>query len=384
VPSDLLTPEEIAATVRPLEEARCLPGRIYHDEEIYSAEMENIFRREWVAVFHAAKLPNPGDYTTLELAGKPLLFVRDKSGTVRCYSNVCRHRGMQVALGEGNKKAFQCGYHRWAYDLSGDLVNAPEMPEMLDCGIRLPEVRTSVWQGIVFVNFRDDAPDLHEQLSTLGALLQPWKADDLELLYERPYSCDWNWKVMFENGIETYHILGTHRASLEDATPTHISYGAPGDGRNYAEVHLLFDPDGGELFAEDATVPALPDLPKWASEKFVYFAVYPNLILNQTPDGLQSYISLPHGPQESTFTWSYITHPGAMRSPNYEKFKRTQEDFADIVQGEDAVCCRPVQESMNSGDYLPGPYNQRELPVWAFHRWYVHRIANGTDATATW
>jgi phenylpropionate dioxygenase-like ring-hydroxylating dioxygenase large terminal subunit len=384
MPAELLTREEIAATVQPIEQARCLPGRIYHDEKIYAAEMERIFTREWVALFPAAKLPNRGDYTTLELAGRPLLILRDHDGQIRCFSNVCRHRGMQVALGEGNRHAFQCGYHRWTYNLGGELVNAPEMPEMLACGIALPEIRTSVWQGVVFVNFRDDSPDLHQQLSKLGKLLEPWNADTLELLYERPYACAWNWKVMFENGIETYHILGTHRVSLEDATPTHISYGKPGDNRNYAEVHLLFDPDAGELFPEDATVPPLPDLPSWATEKFVYFAIYPNLILSQTPDGLQTYITVPHGPQESTFTWAYITHREASASPNYEKFKKAQEDFADLVQGEDEVCCRPVQASMNSGDYLPGPYNQREMPVWAFHRWYIHRIADGTDATATW
>ncbi|GAA1000177.1 aromatic ring-hydroxylating dioxygenase subunit alpha [Acrocarpospora macrocephala] len=384
MPSELLTEAEIAATIQPLDQARCLPGRIYHDQEIYDAEMEHIFRREWVAVFHAAKLPNPGDYLAVELTGKPLLFVRDAAGEIRCYSNVCRHRGMQVALGQGNKKSFQCGYHRWAYDLSGALIHAPEMPELKDCGIKLPEVHTAIWQGIVFVNFREDPPDLHEQLAQLGSILEPWHAGDLELVYERPYSCDWNWKIMFENGIESYHILGTHRASLEDPLPTHISYGAPGDGRNYAEIHLPFNLAAGDLFAEDAVVPALPGLPSWASEKFVFWAVYPNLIMNQTPDGLQTYITLPHGPQDSTFTWAYVTNREAKASPNYEKFKKAQEDFADLVQGEDAVCTRPVQESMNSGDYEPGPYNQRELPVWAFHRWYVHRMADGAEGTASW
>lgn len=382
--SEFLTPEEIEATLKPLDQALCLPGRIYHDEDIYAEEMASIFSREWVAIAPAAKIPNPGDYFTLELAGKPLLFVRGSDGIVRCFSNVCRHRGMQVALGEGNKESFQCGYHRWTYNHSGDLVHAPEMPGMLNCNIRLPEVRASVWQGLIFVNFRDDAPDLHQQLSKLGKLLEPWRADELELLYERPYSCDWNWKIMFENGIETYHILGTHRVSLEDSTPTHLSFGDPGDHRNYAEVHLLFDPNAGELFPVDATVPQLPELPAWATEKFVYFAVYPNLILSQTPDGLQAYITIPHGPQKSTFTWSYITHRSARTSPNYEKFKKTQEDFADLVQSEDEVCCRPVQASMNSGEYIPGPYNQRELSIWAFHRWYTHRIADGTEASASW
>ncbi|GLW11563.1 hypothetical protein Misp01_66910 [Microtetraspora sp. NBRC 13810] len=291
---------------------------------------------------------------------------------------------MQVALGEGNRTRFQCGYHRWAYDLSGALVHAPEMPELRDGGIRLPEVRTAVWQGIVFVNLRQDAPDLHEQLSELSSILEPWNAGSLEPVYERPYPCAWNWKIMYENGIESYHILGTHRASLEDPLPTRVSYGAPGDGRNYAEIHLPFAPAADGLFAADAVVPALPGLPSWAAEKFVFWAVHPNLIMNQTLDGLQTYITLPHGPQESTFTWAYMTHQEAKASPNYARFKKAQEDFADLVQGEDAMCTRPVQESMNSGDYVPGPYNQRELPVWAFHRWYVHRMAGGAEEAATW
>ncbi|NEW45688.1 aromatic ring-hydroxylating dioxygenase subunit alpha [Nocardia cyriacigeorgica] len=381
--SELLTRSEIDATVRPLDEARCLPGRIYYDQDIYDAEMERIFKREWVAVLMAAKLPNRGDYTTMELAGTPLMFVRDAEGDIRCHINVCRHRGMQVASGEGNKRVFECPYHRWAYNHAGELVGAPEMPEMIGC-TRLPEVRTAVWHGVVFINFRDDAPDLHHQLSELGKILEPWNADELEILYDKPYECDWNWKIMFENGSECYHILGTHRLSLEDNTPTHDCYGAPGDGRNYTEFHMPFDTSQGDLFSEDSAVAPLPGLPSWANEKYLFWSVYPNLIINQTPDGLQFYIVIPHGPQKSTFTWTYLTKKDAKNDPNYEKFKRTQEDFADIVQGEDEVCCRPVQVSMNSGYYEPGPYNQRELPIWAFHRWYINRIAEASQRTSEW
>ncbi|MFI6284423.1 aromatic ring-hydroxylating dioxygenase subunit alpha [Streptomyces sp. NPDC051018] len=388
----VLTAEEAGATCRPLDEARYLPGRVYHDEEIYAAEVERIFLREWVAVFAAAKLASVGNYTTMDLAGKPLVFVRDTSGAVRCYINVCRHRGNEVAEGSGNAGFFRCGYHRWTYDLDGEVTHAPLMPEFANCGVRLTEVRTEVWQGIVFVNFDRDAAGLGSRLGRIDAALRPWRADELVMMYERPYQCDWNWKIMFENGIESYHILGTHRASIEASVPAKISYGDPGDGENYSESHYPYanetptgsDADALYLHPEDAGIPPIADLPGWASEKLVFWAVYPNLILNQRVDGLQAYITLPHGPRESTFTWFYLTHPSATASPGYDKFRHSEEGFADLIQEEDERCTRPVQKSMESGEYIPGPYNQRELPIWALHQWWVHRMVDNAPTTGRW
>jgi Rieske 2Fe-2S family protein len=65
----------------------------------------------------------------LRIAGEPLVIARDQAGTLHAYYNMCVHRGVEVAQGCGNAKAFKCPYHGWAYDLAGRLSDAAYMKE---------------------------------------------------------------------------------------------------------------------------------------------------------------------------------------------------------------------------------------------------------------
>jgi ABC-type nitrate/sulfonate/bicarbonate transport system substrate-binding protein len=49
---------------------------------------------------------------------------RSKGSALRAVSNICRHRGNEVASGRGNVKAFVCQYHGWPYNLRGELIGA--------------------------------------------------------------------------------------------------------------------------------------------------------------------------------------------------------------------------------------------------------------------
>src|SRR5260370_24819449 len=68
-----------------------LPARLYFDPEIYQGERQ-IFHRTWQVVGHREQLVKPGDYFTVELAGEPLLLVRDQNCEARGFYTVCRHR----------------------------------------------------------------------------------------------------------------------------------------------------------------------------------------------------------------------------------------------------------------------------------------------------
>ena len=47
--------------------------RIFTDEEVFELEMKHIFEGNWVYLAHESQIPNPGDYLTLEVAGRPLI-----------------------------------------------------------------------------------------------------------------------------------------------------------------------------------------------------------------------------------------------------------------------------------------------------------------------
>src|SRR5688572_31162029 len=118
---------DLRAARLPLAQASALPARCYTDPELYTREVEAIFRREWLCIGREDQLPRPGDYRSFELMGDALLAVRGDDGAIRVLSRVCRHRSMPVVEGAGNRRSFQCPCHLSTYALDGRLLGAPGM-----------------------------------------------------------------------------------------------------------------------------------------------------------------------------------------------------------------------------------------------------------------
>jgi nitrite reductase/ring-hydroxylating ferredoxin subunit len=100
---------------------------VYVDAEVFELERERPWARSWVYVGHESQVPTAGDCTTLDVAGRPLLMVRDESGAVRVLMNRCAHkRAKLVSDGSTNVgRFFRCLYHAWAYDLDGAVRAIP-------------------------------------------------------------------------------------------------------------------------------------------------------------------------------------------------------------------------------------------------------------------
>ena len=104
--------EEIQANAAtPFEKAHAMPTSVYTSEDFLAQEIEHVFKQDWFCAGRASTLPNSGDYTTLELAGQPVMVVRDKDGELRAHSNVCLHRMSTLLHGRGNSRSIVCPYH---------------------------------------------------------------------------------------------------------------------------------------------------------------------------------------------------------------------------------------------------------------------------------
>ncbi len=87
-----------------------VPFSVFDDPELARKELA-VVRRFPHIVAHLDEFEKTGSFVTTDLMGTPLLLVKQSDGTIRAFSNVCRHRGSKVEFAEsGCKRVFSCPY----------------------------------------------------------------------------------------------------------------------------------------------------------------------------------------------------------------------------------------------------------------------------------
>ena len=139
-------------------------GSVYTDEQIFNAEMRDIFGKCWIFVGHESEVRNSGDFKTSFIGRRPVVMSRDEHGEIHVFFNRCRHRGSVVCREErGSVKRFQCQYHGWVYGLDGTLQGVAKhkggYPDDLDKSrLGLMAVpRVEIYRGLVFANMDANA-----------------------------------------------------------------------------------------------------------------------------------------------------------------------------------------------------------------------------------
>ena len=100
--------------------------KVFVSPDVLEDEQRAIFDKCWIYVGHASEIKKPGDFRTRHVAGRPVIFCRDRKGEVRALFNVCRHRGALVCRErEGNTRQFYCIYHGWTYNTDGSIKGIP-------------------------------------------------------------------------------------------------------------------------------------------------------------------------------------------------------------------------------------------------------------------
>jgi phenylpropionate dioxygenase-like ring-hydroxylating dioxygenase large terminal subunit len=211
-------PIELSPPVTWPAKATEVPKEIFVREDIYQEELRRIFRGpEWFPVAHASEIPNNGDFLTRNVGDVPMLVTRDQDGEPQVFFNSCSHRGAQVETAAfGNKRMFQCPYHRWTFNGKGALVGCPLQPgdavgfERANYPLRRP--RMAIVHGLVFVTLGSDAPSLEVFLDGYEDKLVNVMGGDgsLRLLGYHKSMLNANWKTYHDN--DAWHAPLLHTA----------------------------------------------------------------------------------------------------------------------------------------------------------------------------
>ena len=351
-----------------------MPKAVYTSPEFLALELEHIFSKDWICAGRTDALKDPGDYLTMEIAGEPIIVLRDRDGTLRAMSNVCRHRMSTLLQGRGHTRSIVCPYHAWTYNLDGTLRGAPAMERnetFCKSDVKLPEVRCEEWLGFIMVTLDADTPPPSAALPEAEAMIRHLDLGSYSETFREEHCWDTNWKVLAENFMESYHLPRCHAGTIGGST--NIDAMICPEGTEHFNWHTILRNDAVPLaLAHPGNTRLVGDQRRttWL------FAIYPSLMISITP-GYFWYLSLhPDGPGKVHILFGGGMSPEYMANPNAPAQLETVKAMLDKVNAEDRGCTERVYRGLSSRFAEAGPLSHLERPNFEFAQ-YVSRRVNG-------
>ncbi|MCP4318498.1 MAG: Rieske 2Fe-2S domain-containing protein [Hyphomicrobiales bacterium] len=300
------TRDQLAAVTPPSENSPTLPPACYTDASVFDREIPAIFQSSWVGIGRADRWESPGDYTAFDVAGVPIIVLRDLDGVLRAFANTCRHRGSLLLEGSGNCRAIRCPFHGWGYRLDGRLAGAPRMETAngfdKDAFGLLP-FRTDTKDGFAFVCLDETVTDLDHWLGDFSELHEMWSLGDLVTGRRREFEVHCNWKAFLEVFNEYYHLPYVHPNTLDSLyeLPDDIDH-RPG---NYVSQFGTTKSTTGVLEdARDHALPPIPGLKGRNRNGTRYTWMFPNMTFAAGSEAIWAYDVYPTAPDRTRVSYA--------------------------------------------------------------------------------
>ncbi len=356
----------------PLERARTIPAAWYHDPEVYALEKRRVFGDTWQLVGRLDQIAEPGTFFTADVAGEPILVVRDTEGVARAFFNVCRHRAAQVINEpQGKVTRLRCRYHGWTYDLAGRLRGTPEfdgVEEFRKEEQGLPEVLLDTWGPLVWVYLGDraKAPRLADFLAPLPERAAGLGLEQLRFVERREYELACNWKVFVDNYLDGGYHINTVHLSLASVLD-YSQYRTEVFERTSIQSSPMRKPDEKH---EDASAGQVR-----VGDRAYYCWAFPNFMINIYQGVMDTNLVLPLGPGRCRVLFDFYF--ADTESPEAKAFNAQSIAVGHQVQLEDVGVCEEVQRGLASRSYDTGRFSvKREAAGYHFHRLLARWLRN--------
>ncbi|MBS3648125.1 aromatic ring-hydroxylating dioxygenase subunit alpha [Pseudaminobacter sp. 19-2017] len=299
---------------------RGLPGWSYHSQALLDLEKEHVFRTHWQIVGHVSDMPSPGDYLAIDIVGERALVVRGQDGVVRAFHNLCRHRGSRVVADDRGhcKNALVCPFHGWVYNLDGTLRGAARprsFPELDKVDFGLIPLDLEIWMGLIFVRFRKGPqPSVAELMRPMTDEIAHYRIGEMVLsdgFWSQKIPV--NWKSVRDVDNEGYHVAMAHPA-LQDL------YGADYFDEPYVKgvsrSFSTYSPHAGRRWSVRNYVRIATEadhLPDDLKKAWVYYGIFPNMVIAATPESAQFYQEFPLSTGETLLRGAIYRYPNENR-----------------------------------------------------------------------
>ena len=348
------------------------PVADYTDNEIISSEVNKIFYDHPVPIALSAEFKENNSYKATKVIDTPLLITRGEDGVVRTFINICKHRGAPVCPeGTGKKSKFNCTYHGWMYNNTGNLVNIFKSDTFGDIDkskIKLTELFCEERSGFIWACLNPDIKyDLNQWMNGFDAEL-----DDIDLenwhLFKSIKINGPMWKICWDGYTDGYHHHMVHPETVGKNTIVNLI------------AHDTYGPHQRFAFGLK-NIDELSDIEEkdWEPENHLRLihSVFPNSSISaiQNEHCLVSII-FPSPDLQETVTTQYIL---CLKEPKTKEEIKKAEEFAELSRAaiidEDYPINFKIQESIHSKANTEFLFGKNEPIQQHYHNW-IEKLCN--------
>jgi phenylpropionate dioxygenase-like ring-hydroxylating dioxygenase large terminal subunit len=344
------------------------------DKDRFELEKKKLFLERPQLIALSADLPNPGDFYATDIAGKPILIVRNKDGQAQAFLNACRHRGVKLAEGCGHGQGFTCPYHGWTYNNDGELISVPSRsafePGQLRGLIALPIAEE---MGMILVHADPEGHlDFDEFFGPMKEYLEDFDIPEYELLSQYRAPARINWKHAVDGGLEAYHVPFLHQNTFGTGGLAQLLH------RQFGDHHALIAPRPDIL--------KLKDMPEEEWPHSCYFtstnSVFPNTVIGGGDPVLFFQRTEPNTDDPGVCDYIFRLYGRKGTSPEERARHLAGVDFfMKVSLEEDLPVQRSSQIMMEEGAVPSVLFGKREINLTRMHKHYDTVIGHDNEAS---
>ena len=400
-------PETYGLSRLPVDQASTLIPDAYTAADFFALEQEKIFSTAWVAVGCLQQVQNPGDILVTEVAGRSILVMRDKTGKLGAFYNVCRHRGSKLLEKSCNIKSLHCPYHAWVYGLDGQCLGTSMFrnekivdtvpssggeTDLSDTALfdkknyGLLPLSVQTWGFLVFVNLSAQTTPLEEWLGDIPQKFQSHVLENWETFGEKNYDVASNYKLIEENFMEYYHLPFVH-PELTNVSRMEDHHRSQGTGMY---TGMLTTPVSRDVDSVWLNLPAAHGLKKEHLEAAYHICIFPNVTITILPNHAFCMITDPIRVNQTRERTFLLTPPGTLDNESHTSMFLELVKFWDMVNTQDLGIVERVQLGLSNTAFTGGRMCPKfEEPLHRYQNWVadrmcgIHRVPSGdNDAMA--
>jgi phenylpropionate dioxygenase-like ring-hydroxylating dioxygenase large terminal subunit len=234
-------------------------------------------------------------------------------------------------------------------------------------------VRMAVWEGFIFLNFDDEAPDLATYLGDYPELLASHRFSDMICTWRDEINVACNWKLLLENAMESYHTGSVHAATV--GAQTSVTF------RGRGEWHAIQVQSRTSIATLDTSdmppFPPISGLSQQALQGAFFTVIEPMTQFACAQDSMwwlavrpvavdRTVLSLGGCFPSSTVALSDFA---ARVQPYYDRWRQVAHEDVEILEKQ--------QRGLRSHKFRPGPLSRRDDVVHAMNDWIRARLPAG-------